>query len=364
LKITLRCAIYKESFQSGDSGMAVINEFREAVANWDVKEAAEHAAHIVSVMGAETPVEVFDFLDKASVKSQHAAMACATTFLFREQPTPGHRLKLLKKASRTDDADLAAMAYFAIGIETLTHSEHPRKAIAAFQKSSELGNLESNIMLAQAFEQGLFGERDHINKAFNTLAKAVDEDYGPAKIALAEFSFRNGIHDEDYCPHQLLEEAADDGIAGAAELLMMLEESHGQHEELSKLPYQVVPKTLTRPQHIRDAICNELHCSFEGAATLVAGFHGFDTWEALVVAVADISVPEGTYDEDCSIEEMTARRHMQIDILDNVYDAPPFVIEAIWELLQPTSRDYRPSLRKLEEVVNEKADEFMASGQF
>jgi hypothetical protein len=342
--------------------MAVINKFREAVADRDVIEAAEHAAQIVSVMGAETPVEVFDFLDKASLKSQHAAMVCATTFLFREPPTPDHRLKLLKKASRSEDTNIAAMAYFAIGMETIMHGEQPKKAIPAFQKSSELGNLESNIMLAQAYERGVFGQRDHINKAFNALADAVDEDYGPAKIALAEFSFRNGIHDEDYCPPQLLEEAAEDGVDGAVELLMMLEEGHTQHEELTKLPYRVVPKTLIRPQHIRDAICNELHCSHDGAAGLVAGWHGFDTWEELVIAVADIGVPEGPYDEDCSFEEMSARRQMQIDILDNFSDAPPFVIEAIWELLQPTSRDYRASLRRLQETVSEKVEELKASG--
>jgi hypothetical protein len=342
--------------------MAVINKFREAVADRDVIEAAELAAHIVSVMGAETPVEVFDFLDKASLKSQHAAMVCATTYLFREPPTADHRLKLLKKASRTDDTDLAAMAYFAIGMETLAYGEQPKKAIPAFQKSSDLGNLESNIVLARAYEEGVFGQRDHINKAFNALAEAVDEDYGPAKMALAEFSFRNGIHDEDYCPHQLLEEAADDGIDGAAELLMMLEEAHG-HEELSKLPYQVVPRTLARPQQIRDAICNESHCSFEAASNLVAGLHGFDTWEEMVIAISDISVPEGPYDEDISIEAMSARQQMQIEIIFNFTDVPPFVVEAIWELIQPTSRDYRASLRKLHEVVNEKVDELRASGQ-
>lgn len=346
--------------------MAVINKFREAVAEQDVVEASEHAAHIVSVMGAETPGEVFEFLDKASGKSQHAAMVCATTFLFREPPTPSHRLKLLKKATRTNDTNLAAMAYFAIGMETVMHGEQPKKAIPAFQKSSELGNLESNIVLAQAYERGVFGQRDHINKAFNALADAVDEDYGPAKIAMAEFSFRNGIHDEDYCPHQLLEEAVEDGVEGAEELLAMLHEiTHDEEPNSLQLPYQVTPKTLERPTTLRNAICNELFCEYDEVAPLVARLHGFGTWEEMVIAIADISVPEGTYDEDCSIEEMSIRRGLQIEIIDNFEhfsEAPSFVAEAVWELLRPTSRDFRASLRTLQEVVGEKVAELTASG--
>ncbi len=304
-------------------------------------------------MGSETPSEVFEYLDKLAVKSSAAALICAGSYLFRPEPVPGHRMKLLKKAARSRDDEVSGSAYLAIGIENLTAGEQPAKTVNALKRAIELGNYDSSLVLAQAYESGELGPRNCLENAFNSLADAVDDDFGPAKLALALFSFRNGIHDEEYCPGNLLEEAAEQGVPGAEEILIRFRQVQAE-QEFVELPYEVVPASMTRPQQIRDALCNELHCTAEDSCSLVAAWHGFETWDELAAAVADATQPEGTYDEDCSAEVMSLRKETQIDILDSRFDAPPYALEAIWELLQPTSRDYRPSLRKLEDVIEEK----------
>jgi hypothetical protein len=239
-------------------------------------------------------------------------------------------------------------------MESLIEGSHPEKAITAFRKSAGLGNYEGNLQLARAYENGVFGENNRITKAFDLLAEAVDDNYAPAKIALADFSIRNGIHDEDYCPHQLLEEAIDDGIEGAIEMLALYEAMMMHDHGLELLPSEVVPTDMTRPQQIREVLLGSTGATDEQAELLIAAWHGFRSWEDMSIACSGAHKIQGRFDEDCTLDEIVSRKNAQVDILARKIAAPRYVAEAIWELLRPTSRDFKPSLDTLDELLQEK----------
>ncbi len=262
--------------------MSVMQQFRQAAARRHYDEAASHADQIVSVMGEDTPVEVFEFLDAFSDKSKHAAFVRASTYLYREEPEPGFRMKLLQDAVKSRDDVVKSSAYFAIGVETLMHGADPKKAISPLKKSFEYGNMDSCLVLADAYENGRFGQRGHLKKAFNILADAADEGFAPAKLALSKFVVNHGIHHPDYHPRELLQEAAEEGLDEAVTLLLIMDDID---EAASILPYEVVPVSMDRPVQIKNAFLNESDILPEYAEELIAKLYGFKTWEALTAAV-------------------------------------------------------------------------------
>lgn len=329
--------------------MATIDRFRIAVRNREVLEACELAAVIMEVMGKETPSEVFDFLDRSARKSPYAALACASSFFLRDVPTPGYRMKLLKRAARSDDDEVAANAYYGIAAECLLEEKTVRKALDALERAAELGHADAHVNLARGYEFGLYRNRIDIEKAWLTLCDCVEDlDYGPAKVALADFIFRHDVHSDEYNPLELLQEAAEEGVDGAEERLHALSELANEHR--ARLPYLIIPKDMQRAVMVRNAIVNELNVGNEYAGDLVAKLFGFDTWETIEATVASGDHDGSDFDEDCSPEDMGLRRASQIAVIQEELDVPEEFAEAVWSLLRPTAREGKPSLRGLEKV--------------
>lgn len=335
--------------------MAKIDDFRLLVRHREILEACELAMAIMEVMGKETPRDVFDFLDRIAGKSQFAALVCAGSYFHREMPEPGYRMKLLKRATRGEDADVAADAYFAIAVECLSDERTVRRAMDALEKAAYLGHGEAHIKLAKGYETGMFNNRVNFDKAWATLCDGVHElDYGPAKVALADFMLRYELLSDQFNPIQLLHEAVEEGVDGAEERLIAIGELVG--ELRPKLPYLIVPKDLGRANLARNAIINELHVSDEAAAVLVARLFGFDSWETMDQTVEIGGHGDTDFDEDCSPEDLALRKASQVEIIEDELDVPEEFAEAVWSLLRPTARDGIPSLRALEKVYKGRTD--------
>ncbi|TLX17137.1 hypothetical protein [Rhizobium sp. MHM7A] len=331
--------------------------FREAVKQRDNDEAIPLAGMIIDVLGDKTPQDVFRFLDKAAKDDQLAAIVCATSFFFREQPKPGHRAMLLRRAARGYDDNLAGNAYFALAAECLVDGGKPRRAIDALERAVELGHLDAHVRLAKGYETGMYRNRINLERAWELLEEAVEEDYGPAKLALAEFIFAHGIHDSDYDPRELLVEAAEDDVPGAVELLMQFQASAETiKRHAKKLDNPVIPRDESRPMAIRSALLNEFHMEADAIEAMVAAWHGFLSWSELIAYALNENAPEGIFDEDCGTEELEDRRRTQVLIAGHYIDAPDYVLELIVTLLQPTSRTHKPSLRNLDRLIGNADD--------
>lgn len=336
--------------------MSAISRFREAVKNNDIEDAVYQADDIVKAMGDESPAEIFTFLDSAAEKSHSAAFVCATTFLFRPEPVSGHRFKLLLKAARSKERFIASSAHMCIGLEYLASSENKKKAIPALRKSFEMGNLESALVLADAYEAGVFGKRNSLAHAFSYLSLAVEEEYGPAKLSLAEFLVRNELTDTEYSPVELLREAVEENIEGAAEYLA----SYIEVEKIAyRLPKRVIPASMDRPNAVVDCLNAEFPVPERLLKALVAEWHGFESWKSLERAVSKGDSSSGPADEDCSQEELLDRRMRQTMLLSCHILAPTYVLDTIVGQLRPTAREGKPSLANLEELVNQRMDFLM-----
>jgi hypothetical protein len=262
----------------------------------------------------------------------------------------------LKRATRGYDDDVAADAYYALAGRYSSDERTARKAMTALERAAELGHGEAHIKLAQGYETGMFNNRVNFDKAWATLCDGVqDLDYGPAKVALADFMIRHELLSDEFNPIQLLHEAVADGVDDAEEILMAFGELA---EELRpRLPYLIVPKDMERALQARSAIVNELHIVDEAAGALVARLFGFASWEAMEEMVEN-GYPGGSdFDEDCSPEDLGLRRNVQIDIIADEIDVPEDFAAAILGLLKPTAREGIPSLRALERVYKPREGE-------
>lgn len=329
--------------------MAKIDEFRIAVRHRQAAYACELAMFIMEAMGQETPREVFAFLDRTANKSQFAALICSFSFFYRDMPQPGFQMKLLKRAARGDDDEVAADAYFAMAGEYLSDERTVRKAMTALERAAELGHGEAHIRLARAYETGMLNNRVNFDKAWATLCDGVSEfDYGPAKLALADFMIRHELLSDEFNPITLLQEAVAEGVDGAEEMLIGFGEM--VHKLMPRLPYLIVPGDMERAKLARNAIVNEFHIDSTAAADLVSRLFGFDSWEVMEETVASGGQGASDFDEDCSPEDMDLRKAAQIAIIESELDTTEDFAEAVWSLLRPTARNGTPSLRALERV--------------
>jgi hypothetical protein len=329
--------------------------FREAVKDKDFDEAVRLAGKIVDVLGNQTPDDIFRFLDKAAKDDQLAAIICSLSFFYREQPKPGHRAMLLRRAARGYDDDLAGNAFFALAAECLVDGGKPRRAIDALERAVDLGHLEAHVRLAKGYATGVYQNRINLSRTWDLLTTAVDNDYGPAKLALAEFIFMQGVQDPEYDPGELLVEAAEDDVPGAAETLMEFElfAENVIKQNAKKLDNPVIPSDGTRPVAIRGALLNEFHMEPDAIETMIAAWHGFASWSELMAYALDENAPEGVFDEDCGEVELKARRQTQAWIAGHFIEAPGYVLELVVALLQPTSRSHKPSLRNLNRLTGD-----------
>lgn len=332
--------------------------FRDAVKEKDNGEAIPLADMIIEVLGSQTPQDVLKFLDRAAKDDQFAAIVCAKSFFFREQPKPGHRAMLFRRAARGYDDEIAANAYYALAAECIVDGGNPRRAIDAFERAVELGHLDAHVVLAKGYETGMYRNRVDLQRAFDLLDDAIDEDYGPAKLAMAEFIFTHGVYNSGYDPGVLLAEAAEDDVPGAVELLMQLQVSaeRAVKRRAKKLDNPVIPSNKARPMAIRSALLNEFHIDADAIETMIAAWHGFVSWSELMTYAASENAPEGVFDEDCGHDELEARRQTQAWIASQYIEAPDYVLELIVALLQPTSRSHKPSLRSLDRLTGEADD--------
>lgn len=340
--------------------LSKLDMFREAVGAREILEATMLAQHLFHAMGRETPPEVFSFLDKYASRSQVVAMVCAMSFHFRDEPTPGHRIRMLKKVSRGGDDTIAADAMFAVAGECLLDEKTVRKAMDWLRRAGDMGHGEALVRLAYGLEHGIYRNRVDNGEAYATLAEAVDLEYGPAKLAMADFIIRHGVDDDDYHPLELLREAIEDEVEGAEELLEKLvhiatedqEEADGpDHPEMDGV---VVPDGMERPNLLRNAICNELPILEDQAAHLVSILHGFSSWNEMVQFAENPMFEKGPFDEDCGKGPMDERRMTQIAILGHILGAPAEIAEEIWALLRPTAKEGHPSLRGLDRAIVDK----------
>ncbi len=329
--------------------------FREAVKAKDHHEAIPLADQIIEVLGDQTPEDVLAYLDRSAKNDQFAAVVCAKSFFFREQPKPGHRAMLLRRAARGEDDEIAGNAYYALAAECLADGGKPRRAIDAFERAVQLGHLDAHVRLAKGYETGMYRNRIDLQRAFDLLDDAVDEDYGPAKLAMAEFIVTHNINDSDYDPGSLLVEAAEDDVPGAVERLMELQVAAEQimKSRAIKLDDPIIPVDETRPLAVRTAMLNEFSHPPELIEALIAAWHGFASWSELIAYSMSANTPRGVFDEECDPEELEARRKSQSLIAGHFFDVSDHVLELIVTLLQPTSRSHKPSLRNLDRLIGD-----------
>jgi TPR repeat protein len=313
---------------------------------------------VIDAMGRETPQFVFDYLEKKAGRNQAAALIAAQSYFFRDEKSDQDRLKLLKKAAKGSDSNIAGSAYYLLANEFMAAGDTGKRVKEALVNSAELGNLYAAVALARAYTDGTFGCKVDVEQAYDLLTDAYDENFAPAKLALAELLLTTDIDDDMHDPMGLLIEAVEEGVEGAEEVLHSLtaaiarEAANDDSGDNIKLSEKVVPNGFQRVLHLKAAILNEFDCDASVAEILIAHWYGFDTWEELNQASQSKDCPPGRFDEDCDPMRLKARIAEQNQITEQHIDAPPNVLSLIVELLKPTSRAHPPSLRKLDGLVS------------
>jgi hypothetical protein len=298
----------------------------------------------------EIPSSLAALIDKISEISPKAAYMKAF-ILTEEQDEEAERF--FRLASECEDGGVSGPANMSL---TSIYMERGRDDLALpyLRKAVEHDVPMARHMLSLAYVWGKMGLKIDISEAVHLLEGLIKDEYSEAKVTLAQLIIAKKAKLPNVDPFQLIAEAAADGVEEAITMLLDLgkglSEAPGNEEPM--LPYVVIPDGMKRPKLVRDALVSEFGMTRDQSEELTAGLYGYSKWSVLTRAATDPKVKKGKFDEDMEPAELNERNQLLTSVLCYYIEIEDYIADIAINLLKPTARNGRPTLKKLQERVN------------
>ncbi|MDW9481300.1 hypothetical protein GOB57_21885 [Sinorhizobium meliloti] len=214
----------------------------------------------------------------------------------------------------------------------------------------------AKFAVARYLDSGIFGYEKNPEQAMKLYIDC-HENHGHqlATLAIAKAVIFGARDDLPYDAEKLLAELARDGQKDAGAILRWLN-AQRRHISLDiRLPQVVTPEGGNRPKMVRDAVRAQFSIPEQLIEAVTASLYGYPSWKALLEAASDKKTIKGPDDEDCGADELAQRTKFQARLLVEYLGLEETSAEVAIELLQPTGRTVRPSLKNLARMVRKRA---------
>lgn len=314
------------------------------------------ASKVLHAAGRYQSTRFFELIKINQSRNPEAALFASNLYLakFMDDPDGSILLGLLDKALESKFPEILANANYRLGV--LLIDSDPGRAKRHMQYAVDANLDSAKFSMAIYLEAGVHGYEKDPEKA---MAYYIDchENHGHqlAKLAIAKAVVLGGRSDLPYNGEQLLAELAHNGQEEAASILRWVNVKRRLESMDVRLPIKVTPAGGNRPKMIRDALVDKFGIAERIAEDITASLYGYESWYALMKAATDKKTPKGPDDEDCTVIELRRRRESQEHLLVEYIGLEKIVAEVCVELLQPTARTARPTLKALEKAMRQRA---------
>lgn len=296
------------------------------------------------------PNSLAAIIEEISDVSQTAAYILA--FSLPEEQTQ-EKERLLKFASTSSDEIIIAEANMDL-TEIYVVRNDDELALNHLKIAAANGSPAARYMLSLALSLGKMGLEKDVPEGVLLLKGLIKEGYPQAKVTLARLMLSGTVIEADLDPFQLVTEASAEGDMEAMEMLLELGSiSNGLPADVDPmLPYTVIPDGMKRPKLVRDALVHELEIRAVEAEEITAGLYGFSNWSLLANAANDPKKPKGKFDEELEPAERNERNRLLSSVFSFYVDCEEYVSDIAIDLLKPTAKGGKPSLKRLQERVD------------
>ncbi len=331
-----------------------VKGIRESAAHMIDKGRTEEAADLLLEFWLECeddlPKSLMTLIDRIYDNSPKAAYVKA----FHLADKHGDEAeRLFNLAAKSDDDVIAGTANMSLASINLVRG-HADAALPFLKKAVEYNIPSAKHLLAVSYAHGQMGLKKDVNEAAYLLSELLEDNYSEAKVTLAQMILARELTMPDVDPFQLLAEAAASGVEEAMLILMELSKDNGnaQPDEEPMLPYVVVPNGTKRPNLVRDALVSEFDISKKDAEQITAGLYGYPRWSLLFSAATDPKLAKGKFDEELEPAALNERNELLASVLCFYIEMEDYVADIAINLLKPTAQNGKPSLKKLQERVD------------
>lgn len=320
-------------------------------------EALMAAMTVMSRDGGDDTGRIYAVVEQIAEKLPEAALAAAMTFSMfdRKETKPGSITTFYEMAIAGDDDKMRALAAYGYGRHLISEGQSERRGIRLIRIARNAGVADAAAELGRIIEEGLYGEKVDLDECLKCYVEATEGGSGTGMFLLAKFMLAHTKRVGDYHPMKLIEDAAELGHPEAvilhAQMVEMFEEKEAEGRE-EMLPYVVVPDGLERIKLVRSALQNEFSVSEDEAGDIAAALHGYPDWSMMATAADDPNVRKGRFDEECEAAEFNERERLLAEVFAARTGTTQEVAAASIKLLRPTSRTVRPSLRRLDKIMD------------
>ncbi|MCS4089339.1 hypothetical protein [Rhizobium sp. BK176] len=294
----------------------------------------------------------FDMVDEIVRRNPEAALALSNIIPESGSPDVDMKARLARLQlgiGRSDAADPHLHLAMALLLITSNRSEALTHLDAALEAGCPDAPYVAGMFAETEAPPNLTEAMEHYQAGFE------DHDDLMCGLAIARLLLSENALDPadyDYDAEELLEELGEFDTAEGDQARSMLNMLHEARTTPRVLSEKVIPISSKRPKLVRDAIKSYFDISIEKAEAATASLHGFESWGRLLNAAKDPRTIKGPFDEDLDAPRFVARRNAQVGVLRMHVPIDQYFGEIAIPMLGATSRQGRPSLRKLKETAS------------
>ncbi len=310
------------------------------------------AGTLLQTLGKHQTARFFELLELNQNGTPEAALFATSLYLagYMQDPDGSTITALFENALRSDMPDIRINANYGLGVHL--RKIDVERAKKHMQIALDADSAAAKFAVALSLETGVFGYDQDPERAMKLYIDCYDNHgHEPAKLAIAKAIVFGKRDDLPYDAEKLLTELAGSGQKEADVILRWLKTCR-RHAKLDiRLPSTVTPHGGNRPKMVRDALKAQFGLPEPLLEAVTATFYGYLGWRALLEAASDKKAIKGPDDEDCEADELLERNKFQTQLLMEYFGLDDMQAEVALELLQPTGRNGKPSLKNLEREV-------------
>lgn len=319
-----------------------------------VEEAAMAALRMHHKAGGPLKAALLELVEPLKSKSPHAALLCAREIDESERGRNNTYRNMLRRAAKCDEEGVAAEAEGRLGMLYLHELGNEYLGTAHLHAAARLGDLPATYALAEAYASGMHGLDEDLDAAVRLLERCMDRRDPRAFYELSLLAELHDVVGERYDSRALLEAAAEGGFEPAKERLLQLKEDEGPDPgDYPDIPVEFHPDDAVRLRMARNEIVRVFGGTAERAENMIAAMVGYYDWDDVLGDARGREEPGGPFDEDRPAEEQRQLREAQAEIVMMALGVDMQVADAVVDLLRVTSRGELPSLRRLDERIEE-----------
>jgi TPR repeat protein len=310
------------------------------------------ATQLLQTVGKHQTSRFFELLTLNQGKTPEAALFATSLYLAGYmQDTDGSIVtNLFETALRSENPDISTNAHYGLGVHL--RKIDLKRAMRHMQIAVDADCAPAKFAMALCLETGAFGYDEDPERAIQLYIEC-HENHGHelAKLSIAKAIVFGNRNELPYDAEELLSELAGSGQK-EAEVILKWIKTRRRHATLDiRLPSTVTPNGGNRPKMVRDALKAQFGLPETLLEAVTATFYGYETWKALLGASSNKKTTKGPHDEDCDTGELAERKKFQAYILTEYFGLGDMPAEVALDLLQPTARTGKPSLKDLERGI-------------